>query len=373
MSSESTDFLSLLKKSKEILIIIPPAPTDDAICSAFGLSRLISKQQKNAYLHFREPLPSRLSFLKPPDRIIDSLSGSRDFVIIFRTTYNKILKVKTEEKPDEYHIRVTPSNGSIDPRDFSIAPAQFKYDLAIILNTASLESLGKLYQENTDLFFEVPKVNIDHQSSNENYGQVNLVDMTAPSVAEIITQFALENHEQLVDQDIAQSLLAGIIAATDSFQKPNITPNTMILAARLMKYKADQPTIIRHLYKTKSLSFLKLWGRVMARLNWNEKYHCVWSLLSVEDFVQSRSSDKDVPFVLEQVQENFSDGHISAILYSESANRTVAQIRFASETIARQVADIFGQPAYNKTMIVPFESKNLLEAEKEFIDKLSTL
>ena len=41
--------------------------------------------------------------------------------------------------------------------------------------------------------------------------------------------------------------------------------------------------------KTQSFSFMKLWGRVMARLNWDENLKLAWSLVSIEDFVQSRS------------------------------------------------------------------------------------
>lgn len=373
MSAAPNDFLNLISKSKQILIVIPPSPTDDVVCAAFGLSNLLEKQQKTVTLLNTETLPERLSFLTQRATVVNNLSGARDFIIIFSTKHNKILNVATEQKEEEYQIRVTPEHGSIDPRDFSFVPAEFKYDLVVVLGAASLDHLEKIYTDNTDLFFEVPKVNIDNQAANENFGQVNLVNMAFSSVSEIITEFSLEHFEKMIDKETAEAFLAGIIAATESFQKPNTTPSSMIMAARLMKYKADQPNIIRNLYKTKSLPFLKLWGRVMARLNWNDTHRAAWSLISIEDFVQSRTSEKDVPAALEQVQENFAKGQLFAIFYNESSSATTAQIRFSNENIARDIANLFNVSFHPRTLKLTFDNKNLLEAEKAFLEKLESL
>lgn len=370
MTNSAKEFIKIIEKSNNILVVLPSDASCDAFSSAFGLCHLLDNLKKEVSLLCNQNIPQKLLFLEKPERIEKELSGARDFIINFNTKHNKIINVKTREGDQDFIIQITPEKGSINPKDFSFIPANFKYDLVVIIGAPSLEKLGDIYFKNTDLFFEVPKVNIDNQSSNENYGQVNLVDSTASSNAEILAEIILEKYEKNLNKEISQSFLTGIVAATNSFQKPNTTPQTMIVAAQLMKYKAEQATVIRYLYKTKSLSFLKLWGRTMTRLNWNKENKLVWSLLSTEDFVQSRSNEEDIPFVMEEIRKNFYQGQIYAIFYNNTQAKTFARVHFDNEKKAQNLAEAFSLPP-SQDLVIDFEKKNLVEAEKIFLEKLN--
>lgn len=188
MLNSTEEFTKTIEKSENILIIIPPSNSFDSISSSFALYFLLEKMNKSVRIYHSQGLPDRLSFLLQPSNLTDSLSGSRDFKLIFETKKNKIVNVKTEEKDDQYIIHVTPEKGSIDPKDFSFVPAEFKFDMLIISESPSLDSLGNTYYNNTDLFFEVPKINIDYHAGNDNYGQINLVENTASSISEILAK-----------------------------------------------------------------------------------------------------------------------------------------------------------------------------------------
>jgi len=370
---DSQEFKSLIDKSKDILVIVPPQPSDDIFSSALATSRFLQKLQKSSTLVHDGDLPHRLSFLKLPDPHSRSLEGLREFVLVFNTNRNKILDISSEQKENEFVVRITPSKGAIDPRDFSFAPADFKHDLLVILGAPNLDALGKLYQSNTDLFFEVPKVNIDNKSANEGYGQANLVDLTASSVSEICANLFISHDEKSVDEHIAQALLAGIIAETESFQKPTTTPKSMVTAAKLMKYKADQAVIIQHLFKTKSFSFLKLWGRVMARLNWDPEAKTAWSLISTEDFVQSHAGEKDIPYVLEEIKKNFMEGEIFAVFYPDSSGKTSGQFHFGNISKGQKLANLYETRFSGSFLKIDIPEMDLLEAEKDFLEKTSEL
>jgi len=364
MLNSIEDFKKIIKKSKEILII-SPENNIDVKASSFALVYLIEKMGKSATLFSTKKDPTKISFLAKPIKVIESLNGARDFQLIFNTERNKIMEVKTEEKQKEYVIHITPEKGAINPKDFSFVPAKFKFDLIFVLGSPTLEHLKNNYLKNTDLFFEVPKVNIDHDPKNENYGQVNLVEDTASSVGEIISELVLENYSDLLDKKIAQALLTGIISATESFQIPTTSPKAMTIAARLMKYKADQPTIMRHLYRTKELSFLKLWGRIMARLNWDKERKIIWSLVSQEDFIQSSSSEEDVEAVLGELQKSFPQNQTCLIIYTSSNNQTIALLKIVDEKKMKTLTEAFDVECYGQILEIKFEEKNLIEAEKE--------
>lgn len=322
-------FKNFLEKSKEVLILIPENPSGDAVGSAWALYFFLEKKGLFPAIAFSNNLSAKYSFLPKPERIFTEISGARDFVLSFDTARNKINGIRTEEKDGRFNVYLTPEKGSVDPRDFSFILAKFRYDLIIVLDCSDLTRLGKIYEQNTDLFFEVPVVNIDHKSDNENFGQINLTDVTASSCSEILSNVLESSDYGVIDKTIADCLLTGIITATDSFQKKNTTPKALLTAATLMDKGADQQEIIRWLYKTQPLHILKLWGRAMAKLKWDEKTQLVWTELSVEDFVQSRASLNDVVQILEKLQENYSEGKLFMLLYNDTPASTVVKIKTA--------------------------------------------
>jgi nanoRNase/pAp phosphatase (c-di-AMP/oligoRNAs hydrolase) len=243
-------FRKFLKSSKEILILIPENPSADAVGSAWSLNFFLKKKDIQTTIAFSDHLSSNFDFLPKPNEILDKISGAREFVLSFDTNRNKIYKIRHEELDGRFNIYLTPEKGSIDPRDFSFILAKFKYDLIIVIDCPDLEKLGPAYLQNPDLFFEVPVVNIDHRSENENFGQINLVNVTASSCSEIISEFLEQFDPSAIDENIATCLLTGIIGATESFQKKNTTPKTFLIASGLMNRGAEQQEIVRWLYKT---------------------------------------------------------------------------------------------------------------------------
>jgi len=358
--------------AENILILTAEKPTFDAIAASWALAHLLKSLGKNPTVLQKKNDVEPLSFLAPPERMESEIKGARDFVLSFDTKRNKITDFRTENKIDSFDIYITPEKAAIDPRDFSFIPAKFKYDLVIVLGCQNLECLGTTNEKNSDLFFEVPVANIDNASANENFGQINLVDITSSSVSEILAGLFKNIWEKQAGKDIAQSLLTGLVAATHNFQSKNTTPQTFLAASWLIEKGANQQKIVRNLFKTNSFSFMKLWGRVMARLQWDEKLKIAWSTLSLEDFVQSRTKPEELPLVLEKVKDNFSAGKYFAILFSESLDRSIALVRNSDTESLKNIQKILGGEIKNGYLEVIFENKNILEAEKELLGKLGS-
>ncbi|KKP78716.1 MAG: hypothetical protein A2271_01735 [Candidatus Moranbacteria bacterium RIFOXYA12_FULL_35_19] len=366
-------FKKFLENSKEVLILIPENPSADAVGSAWALYYFLEKLNILPTIAFGNGLSEKFNFLPRPDNILQEISGARDFVLSFNTAQNKIMRVRQEEKGDIFNILVTPEKGSIDPRDFSFILAKFKYDLVIVIDSPDLEKLGRLYLENTDLFFEVPVVNIDHKSDNDNFGQINLTDITASSSCEILTQTFENIYPELIDKKIATCLLAGLIGATDSFQKKNTTPKALLASANLMNKGADQQEIIRWMYKTQPLHILKLWGRTMAKINWDEESKLIWSALSVEDFVQSRSNFEDLPLIISKLEENFSEGQIFMAVYNDTPQSSKALIKFSNPETAKKMLSVFPESSKRGFLEISLENPNLNEVGKIILEKIKSL
>lgn len=369
-------FEELLKKTTAPLIIIPSYPSRDTVATAFALAFFLKQIGKTTHLAGGNIATDKeiLSFIGEPDNLLPSITGARDFVLSFSTVRNKILNVRTETTADELRIYLTPKNGAIDPRDFSFIPAKFKFDLAIVIGSPDKEHLGKVYEENPDIFYEVPIINIDNHSDNELFGQVNMVDITASSQAEILAEILEKSTFNKMNEQVSETLLTGIIAATDSFQKKNTTPKALQIASRLMDKGADQQKIIRSLYKTQPLHLLKLWGRVMAQVKWNEDLKLIWALVTIEDLVQSRAVAADLPRVLEKIRSNYSSGNFFMILYPENHTQVRGLIKAGSgESLSLLAGRFEGSVMHGDTLEFTLTLSSLEKAEQLTIEKLQGL
>jgi len=374
MSLEPIEQLkTFLEKSKDILILIPENPSGDAVGSAWALNHFLNKKNISATVAFSNHLNPKYAYLLKPENILSEISGARDFVLSFDTTHNKIANLRSEQIGDKFNVFLTPEKGTIDPRDFSFILAKFKYDLVIVLDVPDLEKLGKIYEKNTDLFFEVPIVNIDHRSENENFGQINIVDVLASSCSEIISHLLENISPELIDKTIADCLLTGIISATDSFQKGNTTPRALLASARLMDHGANQQEIVRWLYKTHPLHILKLWGRTMANIKWDETTKLVWSELTLEDFVQSRSKPEDVSLILEKLQENYSEGEIFMIFWNTTPETGSGQIKSNDQEFLEKLQISFSGTLKRNLLEISFTSNNLTDAGAKLSQKIKEI
>jgi nanoRNase/pAp phosphatase (c-di-AMP/oligoRNAs hydrolase) len=364
-------FHKFITNAKNVIIFIPDNPGFDAIGSAWALNFFLENNNILATIVSIKPLTeNKFNFLPRPKNITAEISGAREFVLSFDTSRNKILGLRQETIGTAFNVYLTPEKGSIDPRDFSFILAKFKYDLIVVFDSPDLESLGNLYLNNSDLFFEVPVINIDHHSNNENFGQINLVDITASSCAEIL-KATLENiATSSIDKNIATCLMTGIIGATGNFQKKNTTPKALLAAADLMDKGADQQGIVRWLYKTQPLAILKLLGRVLSKLNWEEKSKLVWANLTLEDFVQSRNTPESLPIILEKLQENYSDGQIFMLIYNDTPNTALAIIRISESELLRKLATIFDVTANDEFLKIKLQESDLFLATKIIQNKL---
>lgn len=371
-SFESLEKIAFSKKP--ILLLTKENPTFDMVASILAMAKIIEKMKGQPIIFLPNKIPSQLSFLGENFFLIDKISYTRDFVLIFNTKKNKIINIQKEYQPQKCLIRITPEKGTIDPRDFSFIPADFSYSWLNLIGVSSLKEIGSPYFDNPDLFFEIPKLNIDNQPENENYGQVNWINKTASSIGEILAEFFLEKKPEFIDQEIAKILLTAIVAGTESFQNPSTSPNSMILSARLMRYGVKQTEIIRHLYRDKNLNFLKLWGKIMANLQWEETALFAHSWISQEDFLYNQATQKDLQPILEEIQKNFSSAEVCAIFLVNEKNELEGNFAFSCLQKAEKICNLFHKPIQEKISInfgskEAFFEQNILEKIKKILNE----
>jgi len=364
----------LIQKSEKILLVTRQYPTADSIGSILALGLVLEKMNKEIDMVCSGPILPLLSFLPKFNLIQKDIKSAKNFIISLDTSKTKIAQLSYDFDNDgnKLNIYITPESGTYDPKNITAKTSGFKYDLIISLDCPDLETLGTIYDQNTELFYERPIINIDHRISNEQYGEINFVDTKASSTAEVLYSFVELLDKNLIDADVATCLLASIIASTKSFQVSNVTPRVFTIAAELTSFGADRQKIVQNIFKNKSLSNLKLWGRALARVKYDRKIKTVWTLLTHEDFDKTNSSVEDLQGIEEELASSISEAETILVLY-ENKDQIQGMIKATKEPILKTLANRLNLMTKNNLIYLNFKSKTLIEAEQEILTKIKNL
>jgi len=141
------------------------------------------------------------------------------------------------------------------------------FDVAVALDTAIQNRLGTALAA---IGSAKIWINIDHHSSNPGYGDLVMVDVSAPATGEII--FNLIRSQGLpFTHDIAENLYAAISTDTGSFQYPKTTARTFEIAAELVRAGGlDVGEISQQLYENYARRRLELLRELLRTMRFSE-------------------------------------------------------------------------------------------------------
>ncbi len=360
----------LIAKSTKILITTSRQFSGDGLASALALLLIAKKLNKNAEIIINDfKLPESYSFLPEIEKIKATVKKVKKFVINLDISQTGIEDLNYDIKDNNLRIHLCPKQGIFSPEDLKFQTGDFAYDLIFTVDTPELESLGSLYDHHRDLFYQIPVINIDHQSVNEQYGHINLVDITTASTAEVIYKMINGWEEIILDKEIATCLLTGIISKTKSFKTSKVSPEVLNVASELIKLGADRKEIVSKLYQTKTIPTLKLWGKVLSRLQSSPDHKLVWSKLDLHDFTESGTADKNLAGVIDELIINSPAAEIVILFYQNKPEQTKVIIHTEGAQNALSLCRPY-MPVGDKTNASFTVEKNLDKTEEEFLNQV---
>ena len=300
--------LKSINQAKRIAVVLPQHLSLDVLCAAIALKTAIFSQAVTVFSAAGEqPVLPFLTNLAELPKIYNALGSGSGLAIKVSNSHAQPGELRYEKTNDGLVIFITPSSeatkGEFLETDVSVLPSAANFDLVIILGAQNFEELGSIYTDNTKLFFETPKINIDINPANEYYGTLNFINTTATSLSEVVMDIIEAIPEALKNEIVSTSLLAGIISQTASFRDPKTTPTALLKASRLVAVGAKQQEIIQHLYKTKSLPLLQLWGRALARLTAQPEKQTLTAVVTASDLEKTKVGVESLPVVLRDIIE----------------------------------------------------------------------
>jgi phosphoesterase RecJ-like protein len=209
-----------LTAARRVLAVGHENPDADTLGASLAICRLVERAGGTATAVFADPVPPLYDFL--PD----------------------VARARTDPDP------------SID------------YDLLVVSDCGSLDRIGSVRGRHPELFERLPRIVIDHHASNGGAGEADWIEPHSAATCEMVTLLAARLGVPLTEGDgaLAADLMAGIVMDTATFAHPNATPRTLAVSAALVEAGAPLSDISRRLYRSKPDAQLKLFGRVLDRL-----------------------------------------------------------------------------------------------------------
>lgn len=320
-----------LEKAKNILLIFPndqmvgtSAERADAAASALGLFLFLQKMNQEVDVVGAKTTETKesLSFLPGYSQIKNKLDNLRRFIVSLNISQAKVNQIKYAVDNDQLNFIISPLTGWFKPEDVTTRAGEFKYDLIVTLGLTDLESLGQIYDDNVEFFYKTTIINIDHHSANEEFGQINFTDLNAIATSEILF-YLLKNYKpEIINEDIATCLLTGIIEQSRNFKTTNLTPRVLLTASELITHGARREEIVNRLYRSRNLSSLKLWGKMLNSLKSGKSNQLLWSKLTMADFQETGAALEDLTDIVDELIATVPSAQVIAILCEEKDNQT---------------------------------------------------
>ncbi|UCD84135.1 MAG: bifunctional oligoribonuclease/PAP phosphatase NrnA [Deltaproteobacteria bacterium] len=144
-------------------------------------------------------------------------------------------------------------------RDF---PHDATFDCAFIVDCGDLQLLGEGFTQTKGI---KRIINIDHHTTNNGYGDLQLVDPEASAAGELIYRLLKEIPAEIT-KEIAINIYTAILTDTGSFHYHNTTAESLRIAGEMIEMGVEPEKVAHQLYETQPLANLQLLALVLNTL-----------------------------------------------------------------------------------------------------------
>lgn len=251
----------------------------------------------------------------------DTLGATLGVATLVETLGGRATPVCTDPPPALYDFLAGVERFRTDPEPGAA------YDLLVISDCGTLDRVGDVGKRHARLFDELPRVIIDHHVSNSAAGPADWVDPAAAATCEMVALLA-DRLGVPLDADgggLAAALMAGIVMDTATFAHPNATPRTLAVSAALVAAGAPLSEISRRLYRSKPDAQLRLFGRVLDRLESTSDGGVVWSTILDADFTETGTVAAQSEGIIDLLSQ--AERAEVAIIFKEQGSATRISVR----------------------------------------------
>ena len=233
------------------------------------------------------------------------------------------------------------------------------YDAMTVTDSGNIDRLERIQAAVTP---GLPIINIDHHATNTRFGTVNWIDLGAAAVGEIVYKLVVESGVGL-DREMAVNLYTSLYTDTGRFSFSNVTPNTHRLAAELLTYGVEPAVISKELYRSNSLTDIRLMAACMNAMKLDPKGRLGWIRLTDRMMNEAGTHPQETEDYVHMVKS--IKGIEVAVLLRELHEPERIKVSWRSEAVVDvcAIAKRFGGGGHVRAAGCSIHDKSIADAE----------
>lgn len=262
--------IELIKKSDVIVLSSHTNPDGDAIGSTYGLFLALKKFGKNPIIVIEE----------------------------YSQRFNKVMNPFNIYKEDINSLEI---------------------DLFISLDCGDID---RLLDEHILLFKKAKNsINIDHHASNDDFGDVNIVDTEKSSTCEVV--YELINKLVDIDKDIMSAVYTGIITDSGGFKYSKVSSNTHNIAGLAHDLGVDFNGIYCDVLDSHTITEMKIFSKALENIRYDVDNEIIYTTITLKEMEQCNADKDDLGKIVSYLLN--TDGfNLSIFIYEKEDENKVS-------------------------------------------------
>lgn len=211
-------------------------------------------------------------------------------------------------------------------------------EVIIFVDCASLELAGCDAQ--SEFLQGKTIINIDHHTSNQQYGTINYVCGDAAANCQNIYEVILGLGQEITP-DIATALYMGLSTDTGNFLFDNVSSQTLRIAAELKDCGADTNSLRWYLYESCSPKRVELMKYILNDLHISYNGQYAWSKLSYEMIQRLQPDSTDIDGLINTIK-NIKGVEVAMLFRGVAEDKTKVSLRSKLWSDVNVIAGLFG-------------------------------
>ena len=259
-------------------------------------------------------------------------------------------------------------NSDVIPKKYNylfddIAPIRFKPGYVVAVDVATPNLLGDLNgQYHIDLC-------IDHHGTNTEYAD-NLLLEDTPAACEIMYD-VIKALGAPIDSKMAGCLYTGLTTDTGCFRYASTTAKTYRVAADLIELGADNGTINRVMFETKTKTYASLERTALESMEFFENER-VAVITVTQDMYKKTGSNEQETEALAPLTRQVEGVEIGITIREKADGTCKASLRTFESVNAAELARAFGGGGHSQAAACRFEC-GVDEAKAQLVEKCGEL
>lgn len=191
-------------------------------------------------------------------------------------------------------------------------------DLTWMLDTASLERAGPIFEEHRERLLAQPLIVTDHHATNNGGGALHLIDPHAASCADLLFRL-LAAMEAPISSAAATCMLLGTMTDTQSFQTSSTRAETLRTAAAIIEAGGDLRAVVDAVYFTVPVSTIRLTSQALSEVHAEDGL--VWAVVTQEMLHSTGAGDAATDDTISRMQR--INGMRACAMFRERRDGTV--------------------------------------------------